>query len=402
MTRVERLAVRAVSSMARRGSLHLVLPSGTTTTIGAGPPEARLVVHDAAAVTRLLRGGLTGFAEAYMRGQLDTSDLPALLRWGAANHDTLGRHPLARALQPAQRLAQRVRPERRHPRVRSMNDHYNLGNAFYAAWLDETMTYSSARFGRPDQDLAAAQRNKYRTIADRAGLEPGMRVLEIGCGWGGFAEYAAAERGCEVVAITLSEEQAAHARKRMDERGLSDQVTIDLTDFRAVTGRFDAVVSIEMIESIDERQWPDLFAVVARSLRPAARAVLQVITIQDLVWERYRTGTDFIRQYIFPDGQLPAPKVLRHLADGAGLTVEQVETFGLDYARTLAAWRDRFEAAWPVLRSEHALDERFHRMWALYLSLCETGFRIGRTDVEQWVFARQDQRGANLTPTIGP
>lgn len=334
-----------------------------------------------------------------MHGQFDTPDLAALLRWGAANHDTLVRHPLARAVQPAQRLAQRVRPQRRHPRVLSMNDHYNLGNAFFAPWLDETMTYSSARFGRPDQDLAAAQRNKYRTIADRAGLQPGMRVLEIGCGWGGFAEYAAAERGCEVVAITLSEEQAAHARMRMDERGLGGQVTIELTDFRAVTGGFDAVVSIEMIESIDERQWPDLFAVVARSLRSAARAVLQVITIQDVVWERYRARTDFIRQYIFPDGQLPAPKVLRELADGAGLAVEQVETFGLDYARTLAAWRHRFEAAWPVLRSEHSLDERFHRMWALYLSLCETGFRIGRTDVEQWVLARHGAPSAGTPGT---
>jgi cyclopropane-fatty-acyl-phospholipid synthase len=388
MTRGERLAVRAVSSVARRGSLQLVLPSGTKTTIGTGAPEAQLVVHDAAALPRLLRGGLTGFAEAYMDGQLDTPGLAALLGWGGANHDSWLRHPLARAFAPVQRLARRVGPERRHPRVRSMNDHYNLGNAFYAAWLDETMTYSSARFAHPDQDLAAAQRNKYRTIADHAGLQPGMRVLEIGCGWGGFAEHAATERGCEVVAITLSEEQAGHARMRMDERGLADLVTVDITDFRAVTGRFDAVVSIEMIESIDERQWPDLFTVVARSLRPGARAVLQAITITDVAWERYRARTDFIRQYIFPGGQLPAPKVLRVLADGAGLAVEQVETFGLDYARTLATWRDRFEAAWPVLRSEHALDERFHRMWALYLCLCETGFRMGRTDVEQWVLAR--------------
>jgi cyclopropane-fatty-acyl-phospholipid synthase len=387
VTRGERLAVRAVSSVARRGSLHLVLPSGAKATIGAGPPEAQLVVHDATALPRMLRGGLTGVAEAYMDGQLDTPDLAALLRWGGANHDTWLRHPLARAVQPAQRLARRVGPERRHPRVVSMNDHYNLGNAFYAAWLDETMTYSSARFAHPDQDLAAAQRNKYRTIADHAGLQPGMRVLEIGCGWGGFAEYAAAERGCEVVAITLSEEQAAHARTRMDERGLGDRVTVDITDFRAVTGDFDAVVSIEMIESIDERQWPDLFTVIARSLRPQARAVLQAITITDAAWQRYRARTDFIRQYIFPGGQLPAPKVLHALADGAGLAVEQVETFGLDYARTLATWRDRFEAAWPVLRSEHALDERFHRMWALYLCLCETGFRMGRTDVEQWVLA---------------
>jgi cyclopropane-fatty-acyl-phospholipid synthase len=269
-----------------------------------------------------------------------------------------------------------------------MNDHYNLSNQFYERWLDETMTYSSARFDRPDESLEQAQRNKYRSIADHAGIGPGMRVLEIGCGWGGFAEYAASERDCDVVAITLSTEQASYARKRMAEHGLSDRVDIRVQDFREIEGEFDAIVSIEMIESIDETHWPALFAMISRSLGSGSRAALQVITIEDSEWERYRSRADFIQQYIFPGGQLPAPNVLRRLAAGAHLDIEKIEVFGLDYARTLAAWGTRFEAAWPELSTRHGLDERFRRMWTLYLTLCEAGFRIGRINVEQWVFAR--------------
>lgn len=268
-----------------------------------------------------------------------------------------------------------------------MNDHYNLGNDFYEAWLDETMTYSSARFASPGQSLADAQRNKYRLIADHVGLGPGMRVLEIGCGWGGFAAYAATERGCEVVGVTLSEQQADFARKRMAEEGLTDVVDIRIQDFREIEGTFDAVVSIEMIESIDETQWPDLFDKIRRSLHADGLAVMQIITTTDAEWERYRSRADFIQQYIFPGGQLPAPKVLESLSADAGLSVSQVETFGLDYARTLAKWHESFEAAWGETGNTNELDERFHRMWNLYLNLCEAGFRIGRINVEQWVFA---------------
>ena len=265
-----------------------------------------------------------------------------------------------------------------------MNDHYNLGNEFYAAWLDETMTYSSARFRTVGESLAEGQRNKYRSIADHAGLEPGMRVLEIGCGFGGFAEYAAGERRCDVLGVTLSGEHAAYAEKRLADAGLSSNARIEVQDFREVEGTFDAVVSIEMIESIDEAQWPALFETIGSSLDRRGRAVMQVITIADSEWKRYRTRADFIQQYIFPGGQLPAPKVLRSLSADAGLEVEAVETFGPDYARTLDAWRDSFEREWPRLADEHGLDERFHRMWQLYLTLCAAGFRMGRINVEQW------------------
>lgn len=384
----ERLGLRAFSWLAHAGSIQVTLPRGETVTIGHGSLGADVEVTDYSAVADILRTGLTGFAEAHMDGRIETSNLPALLRWGVANQAAWFEHPLTRLTLPLRRLWQRIRPERRHQRVRSMNDHYNLGNEFYEKWLDETMTYSSARFLDPDQPLSEAQMTKYRLIADKAGLTPGVRVLEIGCGWGGFAEYAASERGCEVTAITLSEEQASYAEKRIAERGLADKVEIRLADFRDVTGEFDAVVSIEMIESIDETQWPALFESIADRLKPGARAAMQIITIKDDEWERYRSRADFIQQYIFPGGQIPAPKILKAIAGTARLDVEQIETFGLDYARTLEAWRDRFLEAWPALQVEHGLDERFRRMWELYLTLCEAGFRMGRINVEQWVFAR--------------
>jgi cyclopropane-fatty-acyl-phospholipid synthase len=384
----ERLGLGVFSWLAPAGSIQVTLPSGETVSIGHGSPRADVEVTDLSAVADILRTGLTGFAEAHMDGRIETSNLPALLRWGVANQAAWFEHPLTRLTLPLRRLWQRIRPERRHQRVRSMNDHYNLGNEFYEKWLDETMTYSSARFLDPDQPLSGAQMTKYRLIADKAGLAPGMRVLEIGCGWGGFAEYAASERGCEVTAITLSEEQASYAEKRIAERGLADKVEIRLADFRDVTGEFDAVVSIEMIESIDETHWPALFELIADRLKPGARAAMQIITIKDDEWESYRSRADFIQQYIFPGGQIPAPKILKAIAGKARLDVEQIETFGLDYARTLAAWRKRFLEAWPALQVEHGLDERFRRMWELYLALCEAGFRMGRINVEQWVFAR--------------
>ena len=265
MTLVERIVVWVMTHTAKEGSLTLTLPSGTTTTIGSGDPIADVGVVDSSVLPMILRHGATGFAEAYMEDRLETSDIAALLRWGAANHDGWFTSHLGRFLTPLRKLWLRIRPERRHPRVTSMVDHYNLGNDFYASWLDPTMTYSSARFTNPDQSLEAAQRHKYETIAHHVGLAPGMTVLEIGCGWGGFAEYAAGELGCAVVGLTIAEEQARFARKRIAGRGLTDLVDIRLQDFREVEGTFDAVVSIEMIESIDESQWPELFATISRT-----------------------------------------------------------------------------------------------------------------------------------------
>lgn len=388
MNYVRSLVLSVLSRLFPAGSVELALPGGTVATVGQGAPEADLLIEDYSVIPEMLRTGLIGFSEAYMDRRVQSSDLRRLFEWAGANKEIWLEHSAARATARLRRFWQRIRPESRHPRVRSMNDHYNLGNDFYEAWLDETMTYSSARFSNPDQPLEQAQKNKYRAIARHLQLKPGMKVLEIGCGWGGFAEFAAGELGCTVVGITLSVEQGAYAQKRMAEAGLADRVDIRIQDYRDVEGEFDAIVSIEMIESVDETQWPPLFDVMAARVKKGGRIGMQVITIENSEWELYRSRADFIQQYIFPGGQLPAPKILSGLANDAGLGVEQVETFGLDYARTLATWRQRFEKAWPELRIRHALDDRFHRMWDLYLTLCEAGFRMGRINVEQWVFSR--------------
>lgn len=388
MRRVERLVLAVLPKVFPVGTINLILPEGTVSTIGRGTPEADLFIRDYSVIRDMIRKGLIGFSEAYMDRRIQTSDLRRLFKWAMVNREVWLDSSVVSATARLRRFWQKIRPGKRHPRVRSMNDHYNLGNDFYKAWLDMSMTYSAARFNSPDQPLEDAQKNKYETIARQLQLEPGMRVLEIGCGWGGFAEYAAGELGCDVVGITLSVEQGEYAKKRIVEAGLANSVDIRIEDFRQVEGEFDAIVSIEMIESVDETHWPALFETMKARVKAGGRIGMQVITIKDSEWELYRSRADFIQQYIFPGGQLPAPKILVGLADTAGLEVERVETFGLDYARTLAIWRERFEGAWPTIRTSHGLDDRFHRMWDLYLTLCEAGFRLGRIDVEQWVFSR--------------
>lgn len=373
-----------LSPFVRVGTLTVV--SGSRRLVLAGPrsgPAVELTVRSPRAWLRILRGGALGFAEAYMLDEVDTPHLTEFFLWGALNQEAFREGRLGnRFFSGARRLWQRFATNHRHHTVGSTTDHYDLGNDFYEAWLDETMSYSSARFDHPDQDLADAQRNKYESLARLAGIERGDRVLEIGCGWGGFAEYAAGELGCRVAAITLSEEMAAYTSKRMAARGLSDLVDVRVQDFRAVTGTFDRIVSVEMIESVDESQWPALFATIRARLADHGGAAMQAITISDDEWHAYRDGKDFIQRYIFPGGQLPAPSIIGALSAVNRLTITADESFGADYARTVDRWHRRFEQAWPRLQN-HSFDDHFRRMWKLYLTYCEAGFRLGRIDVRQ-------------------
>ncbi len=387
MTLSDRILITVLEWFARSGAVEFVSPEASPIVIGDGAVEASLAINDRRAYGRILRNGVLGFSEAYMDGQIDTDDIGALLDWGARNHASRTGGRAGTLTAPIRSVWQRLASERRHERVVTMVDHYNLGNDFYASWLDSTMTYSSGRFIGPDTSLEEAQINKYRRVAELAGLEPGMRVLEIGCGWGGFAAYAAAEWGVDVVGVTIAEAQANYARKHLAAVGVADRTDIRLTDFRAVDGTFDAVVSIEMIESVDETVWPELFSTVAARLRPGANAVFQAITIDDDRFEGYRRRSDFIQRYVFPGGQLPSPAVLTSLGDAAGLSTVAVEQFGLDYARTLDMWGVRFDAAWPHL-VDLGLDERFRRLWKLYLVYCAAGFRTGTIDVQQRVYHR--------------
>jgi cyclopropane-fatty-acyl-phospholipid synthase len=249
------------------------------------------------------------------------------------------------------------------------------------------MTYSSAIFAPGDNDLSAAQDRKYRALADSMGVRPGDHVLEIGCGWGGFAEYLGRERDARVTALTISREQYAYARERIGKAGLSDKVEIRFQDYRDETGLYDRIGSIEMFEAVGESYWPSFFRTLTERLKPGGTAGLQIITIPDRFFADYRQNVDFIRRHIFPGGMLPSPSRLGELAQGAGLRLEGERVFGGDYAETLRQWRQNFETAWPKLLPM-GFDERFRRLWRYYLCYCEAGFDVETIDVRQLVYRR--------------
>ena len=343
----------AILRRLRHGTLEVVLADGGRRRIVGVPaePAARIDVVDSVDVLwRILRGGGVGFAEAYLHGSWTTPDLADLLEVAARNHDThRSSGGLSRLLEGGRALWARINRFAHPTRVESMDEHYNLGNEFYAAWLDPSMTYSAALFVDLADSLEAAQRRKYQRIAEHAGVRTGQRVLEIGCGWGGFAEYAASELGARVTAVTLSSEQEAYVARRMELAGVSDLVDVRRVDFRKLTGTYDAVVSIEMIESVDETVWPALFSTFARSLEPGGRVGLQSITIDEELFESLLRREEFIKRYIFPGGALPSLTVLQHLAADHGLEWVAAEPHGDSYALTLASWSERFSKAWRAL-----------------------------------------------------
>jgi cyclopropane-fatty-acyl-phospholipid synthase len=374
----------------RSGALTITLPDGRSFLFrGDQPgPEAGFIIKDYAFARRLAAGGDIGFAEAYLRGQWETPNLARFLELFATNYEAiqsmLAGRPIARLWQILRHFLNR---NTRSGSRKNIHAHYDLGNRFYSAWLDPTMTYSAAIYEPGDNDLAAAQERKYRELATKTGIQSGDHVLEIGCGWGGFAEFAAREIGCKVTGLTISREQFDFARERIARAGLSDKVEIKLMDYRDETGTYDRIASIEMFEAVGEQYWPTYFGQLRERLKPCGTAGLQVITIRDESFRFYKNEIDFIRAYIFPGGMLPTPTHMRSLGEKFGLPMVGERIFGLDYARTLAEWRDRFRAAWPNL-TPLGFDERFRRMWEYYLAYCEAGFRAGNIDVRQMVFRK--------------
>jgi cyclopropane-fatty-acyl-phospholipid synthase len=372
------------------GVLEIVTPEGERVDIEGAQegPRASLIVNNYGFVRRVFSGGDVGFAEGWMAGEWDTPDLSRLLEVLSRNYDRLrglvDGNVLVRA---ANRLMHVMNRNSREGSRRNIHAHYDLGNEFYSRWLDRTMTYSSACFEHPGQDLAEAQEAKYRALARRIELGPDQSVLEIGCGWGGFAEFAAREVGARVTGVTISQAQYEFACKRLFQAGLSEKADIRLIDYRDVRGSFDKVASIEMFEAVGEQYWPAYFSKVREVLTPGGRAGLQIITIKDELYEAYRKRTDFIQRYVFPGGALPSEARLREETEKAGLDWASVSRFGQAYADTLAQWGDRFAVAWDDIRTL-GFDERFRRLWAFYLSYCEAGFRTGRTDVIQLVLKR--------------
>ncbi len=374
----------------RQGELTVQLPNGHRYIFtGAKPgPSAEFVVRDLGFAKRLFEGGDIGLAEAYIAGEWDTPDLTAFLYLFCVNHEAVATLLPGR---PFMKLLQRFRHwmnrNSKSGSKRNIHAHYDIGNAFYTQWLDRTMTYSSAIYAPGDNDLASAQMRKYRSLAEAGRFQAGDHVLEIGCGWGGFAEYAAKDIGCKVTGLTISQQQFDYARKRIFEAGLTEKVTLKLQDYRDEKGSYDRIASIEMFEAVGEEYWPTYFQQLRERLKTGGTAALQIITIQEKFWDGYRTEMDFIRRYIFPGGMLPTPARLDELGQSHGLSNVSQRIFGHDYARTLADWRIRFREVWPNL-VPLGFDERFRRLWEYYYAYCEAGFRSENIDVRQIVYAK--------------
>ena len=370
------------------GQLVVDLPNGSQQQFGDGTARAVITFHDWAAFRRILRDGDIGFAEGYLDGLWETPDLAQLLTLLASNREPLDR-PLygswfGRLLHRGLHL---LRANTRRGSQRNIAAHYDLGNDFYAQWLDPSMTYSSALFdAQPSRTLEAAQHAKYQRILETLSLAPDARILEIGCGWGGFAE-AAARRGYQVHGITLSREQLRYAQQRLLHAGLAQRAQFEFRDYRDLQGKYDAVVSIEMVEAVGERWWPTYVERIAAALSSGGRAIVQAITIDEALFDRYRRGSDFIQQYIFPGGMLFTPSHFTDLAARAKLNMQSIHRFGKDYARTLTEWDRRFVSAAPAIQAQ-GFDDRFMRMWRFYLAYCQAGFLSGSTDVAQFSFVR--------------
>ncbi|MBL8543982.1 MAG: class I SAM-dependent methyltransferase [Hyphomonadaceae bacterium] len=373
----------------REGGALVTLPDGRRLRFGEeGAPQVDLQIRNYRFARRVLVNGDIGFAEGLMAGDWESGDLSALLTLLAKNVERFMRLLEGGFVgKTANWLRHLARENSKRGSRRNILAHYDLGNRFYEAWLDASMTYSSARFDAKVRDLESAQQAKYKALADHLDLKPGDHVLEIGCGWGGFAEFAAREYGARVTGITISDEQLAYARARMENAGLADRVEIRRQDYRDVEGQFDKVASIEMFEAVGEKYWPAYFAKIASVLKPGGRAGLQIITIRDELFDQYRRRADFIQRYVFPGGMLVSMERLREETAKVGLVWSKAEAFGQSYADTLAEWARRFKARWSDIRAM-GFDERFKQLWLFYLSYCEAGFRTGRTDVVQLELAK--------------
>ena len=372
------------------GRLDFVLDDGRTFRAeGRRPgPVAMIEVHNPDLFARLIREGNLGLLEAYMDVWWTTPDLQAFMDLVHGRNDALyDGFPAMGLVRTFEKLRHKLRENSRRQARKNIAAHYDLGNDFYRIWLDETMTYSSALFHDGQEPLEKAQQQKYESLVDQMGAQPGDHVLEIGCGWGGFAEYAAVERGLRVTGLTISQAQHDYAVERIRAKGLQDRVEIKMQDYRDERGLYDGIASIEMFEAVGEKYWPTYFQVVHDRLKPGRNATLQIITVQDARFETYRKGVDFIQKHIFPGGMVPSPSMLCEEVRRAGLQVHHSIEFGNGYSQTLRRWHDSFNGRWDEI-SRLGFDDRFRRMWNLYLTSCAGAFQGGHCDVTQITITR--------------
>jgi len=371
------------------GGIEATLPDGTTRLLGGRAPGPVPVVHlhSWRALVRLMSSGSVGWYKAWEQGEWSSPDPVPLFDLFMRNGESLGRTARAKgAFRLINRIAHRLRENDKARARRNIEAHYDLGNDFYRAWLDESMTYSSAVFAEPilaEEPLDRAQARKVRLLLDRLDLKPGQHMLEIGCGWGSLAEIAARDYGARVTGLTLSPSQKDFAEARIGRAGLSDRVAIELCDYRDAQGQHDAIASVEMVEAVGQEYWPAYLEAVARLLKPGRRAALQLISIRESLFEDYAASADFIQTYVFPGGMLLSEERFRRIAEGFGLDWSDRQSFGVHYAETLARWRKRYEAAVAEERLPAGFDGTFHRLWLYYLMYCEGGFRGGGIDVAQ-------------------
>lgn len=395
-----RVVLRSLRNLAR-GRLDLTLPDGSRRSLGREDDALQVAVrvNDWAFFRRLLLDGESGAGESYILGEWECDDLVNLIRLAVANQETLASGiPLAWIGGLADRVLHWTRRNSVRGARRNIHEHYDLGNDFFSLFLDATMTYSCGVFEHPENSLEQAQRNKYRKIAEKARLRADDHVLEIGCGWGGFAEYAAREHGCRVRAITISEAQAEYARARMRDAGLEGRVSVEIMDYRKVRGEYDKIVSIEMLEAVGHKYLPEFFRRCDELLAPEGIAVIQVITIPDQRYAGYRRRPDFIQKFVFPGSHLPSLQAMANaLAERTTLGVEDLENIGVHYAETLRLWRLRFMERQNDARAL-GFPDSFLRRWEFYLAYCEGGFAERYINDLQIVLSRPANRGLPSEP----
>ena len=388
------LAGRALFRILERlrvGQLAIVTPDGERIVFsGATPgPVAEMEIRDWRAVAALVKGGDIGMGEAWRDGWIDSPELTPLLLVFLANQRSFAEAwyggPVARLVFG---LLHKLRPNTRAGAKKNIHAHYDLGNAFYSLWLDRTMSYSAALFsGDAAQSFEQAQEAKYERILRELAVDASHHVLEIGCGWGGFAEYAARTRGCRITGVTISREQLAYARERIARAGLDSLVRLEFTDYRDITGSYDRIVSIEMVEAVGERYWKTYYRTLHERLKPGGRGMVQAITIDADAFPAYRSTSDFIREYVFPGGMLAPKERMAELAREAGLVPGEAFCFGPDYAESLRRWHASFKSRTGEIRAL-GFDAAFLRLWEFYLCYCEAGFMNGRVDVVHLGFER--------------
>lgn len=379
-----------VARRLQKGRLDFVLPDGRRFRAeGNKPgPVAELQIHNPDTFARLIREGDLGFCDAYLEGWWSTPDLQAFMDLIHEDNETVyDGYPGMALIRNYEKLRFWLQSNSKTQARKNIQYHYDLGNDFYRLWLDDTMTYSSALFRTGQESLERAQIQKYASMVDQMGAQPGDHVLEIGCGWGGFAEYAAKERGLRVTGLTISQAQHDYAVDRIAAAGLSDRVEIKLQDYRDERGTYDGIASIEMFEAVGEKYWPVYFETLRERLKPGRHATLQIITVQDARWKVYKRGVDFIQKYIFPGGMLPAPSILRGEIERAGLRIQHSIEFGQSYSQTLRRWHETFNDRWDDMAGM-GFDERFRRMWNFYLTSCAAAFKGGNCDVTQITVTR--------------